>query len=88
MSDTHYRFIPEKADFETLQREEASLSTYDNFEGLEELSMLIVTRYQIDGSYTSVRYYQTKNRALFAAQDDIKNHIKKLKSFLLFKKNA
>ena len=88
MSDTYYRFIPEKAEFETLQKEEASLSTYDDFEGLDELSMLIVTRYLIDGSYTSVRYFKTKERALFAAQNEIKAHIKQLESFLLPEKKT
>lgn len=83
MSEEYYRFVPLKADFETLRSEEADWATNDDFPGLERQRMLIVTHDLYGGDYVTFRYYETKERAIFAVQDEIKEHIKKLESFLL-----
>ncbi|MCW7555555.1 hypothetical protein NX722_23610 [Endozoicomonas gorgoniicola] len=83
MSELFYRFNPFTTRFDTLKYQEADWATDDDFPGEEQLCMLI-TGYELpDGKWVSVHYYETKERAILAAQDEIKEHIKKLESFLL-----
>ena len=83
MSDEFYRFQPETADFTTLKHKDADWATDDDFSGMERLCMLITGFERPDGEWVSLHYYETKERAIFAAQDEIKEHIEKLKTFLL-----
>ncbi|GAA4649046.1 hypothetical protein GCM10023116_13200 [Kistimonas scapharcae] len=83
MSDVFYKFIPQTADFDTLKYEDAAWVTDDEFPGMESLCMLITGFERPDGEWVSLRYYETKDRAVFAAQEEIKEHIEKLKTFLL-----
>ena len=77
----YYRFIPAEADFEALDESEAHCfhSCSVTLGGERHNTATIYDEYA-DREYT---YYETKEQALSAAQEELKQHIKLLESFIV-----
>ena len=77
----YYRFIPASAEFEELDESEAHcFSSCSTTPGGDRLDTATIYDEYADREYT---YYETKEQALSAAQEELKQHIRLLESFVI-----